>query len=74
MSAQLLSLNATLETDGSVRLLDAPLRLPAPARAVLIVSADRDEPNAATRAAMSEPLDDLPRFASVAELQADLES
>jgi hypothetical protein len=65
-------LKATVQPDGVVKLLQ-PLELDAPAEAVVTVLIPSREPNAETVAAMLEPADKLPRFASAAELLEDLE-
>ncbi len=72
MPATLRTLKATVQPDGVVKLLQ-PLELDAPADAVVTVLIPSREPNAETVAAMLEPVEKLPRFASAAELLEELE-
>ena len=71
MPARLKTIEATVSEDGIVTLAEP---VSGPARAVLtLLIEEQTEPNATTRDAMNEPLEDLPRFASVASLKTDLE-
>ena len=72
MSATLKTVEATVSADGVVTLCE-PVTGPARAVVTLLIE-DPAEPNAATREAMNEPLEGLPRFSSVNALKADLES
>lgn len=73
MGASLKTVDAVVEADGTVRLRH-PMRLSGPTPAVVTLLVRDDEPNEATRAAIEEPLEGLPRFESVAALLQDLES
>ncbi len=71
MSAILKTVEATVAADGTVTLAEP---VAGPARAVLTLIVEEPEPNAATCAAMDEPLAGLPRFTSPEALKAGLES
>ena len=73
MSASLKTLDAVVEVDGTVRLIQ-PVRLSEPAPAVVTILMPDDEPNEATRQAIEEPLAGLPRFKSVDALFQELET
>ena len=76
MSTMLKTIPATVSPDGTVVLSETG-ELDCPADAVVTIAletADAREPNELTRLAMEEPLEGLPRFATVADLKADLES
>ncbi len=73
MAASLKTVDAIVEADGTVRLRQ-PMRLTAPAQAVVTLIVQEDEPNQATRAAIEEPIDGLPRFNDVDTLVRELES
>ena len=73
MAASLRTLGAVVEADGTVRLREQ-VRLSGPATAVVTILVHDDEPNEATRQAMDEPVDGLPRFKSVDALFHELES
>ena len=72
MPATLKTVEATVSEDGTVTLSE-PVTGPARAVVTLLIE-EPSEPNATTREAMNEPPEDLPRFASVDALKADLES
>ncbi len=72
MPATLRTVEATVSEDGTVTLAEP---VTGPARAVLtLLIEEPSEPNSTTREAMNEPHEDLPRFASVDALKADLGS
>lgn len=73
MSASLKTLDAVVEVDGTVRLIQ-PVHLSGPAPAVVTILMPDDEPNEATRQAIEEPLAGLPRFQSVDALFQELET
>ncbi|MEA3209644.1 MAG: hypothetical protein QOE70_2701 [Chthoniobacter sp.] len=73
MAASLKTLDAVVEADGTVRLIQ-PVRLSGPAPAVVTILMAGDEPNEATRRAIEEPLDGLPRFENVDALFQELET
>ena len=70
MSATLKTIAATVSADGTITPAEP---VTGPARAVLTVLVEQPEPNGLTRGAIAEPLEDLPRFDTVAALKADLE-
>ncbi len=70
MPATLKTIDATVSADGTITPAEP---VTGPARAVLTLLVESPEPNQATREAMAEPLEDLPRFATVDALKADLE-
>jgi hypothetical protein len=70
--AILKTVEAIVSEDGTVTLAEP---VTGPARGVLTFLVEEPaEPSATTREAMDEPLENLPRFASVDALKADLES
>ena len=73
MAASLKTLDAIVEVDGSIRLIQ-PVRLSGPATAVVTILMPDDAPNETTRQAIEEPLDGLPRFKSVKALFQELET
>lgn len=73
MSASLKTLDAVVEVDGTVRLIQ-PVRLTGPASAVVTILMPDGEPNEATRQAIEEPLAGLPRFKSIDALFQELET
>ena len=72
MGASLKTVDAVVEADGTVRLRQ-PMRLSGPTSAVVTFLVRDDEPNEATREAIEEPTEGLPRFESVDVLFQDLE-
>jgi len=74
MAGTLQTVKATVEPDGTVRLLQ-PLHLDQATEAVLTFHIEKtDEPNAVTRAALEESTAELKRFDSVESLLADLDN
>jgi hypothetical protein len=76
MSTKLKAIPATVLPDGTVVLSEA-IELDGPATAVVTIvfeTEDAHEPNELTRLVMEEPVEGLPRFATAAELKANLES
>ena len=71
MSASLRTVEATVSPEGIVTLSEPVF---GPARAILTLLVEDSEPNADTRAAMNEPVEGLPRFTTVDDLMAHLES
>ncbi len=73
MAASLKTLDAVVETDGTIRLRQ-PVRLSGPASAVVTILVQDNEPNETTRQAIDEDLAELPRFKSVDALFEELEA
>ena len=73
MAASLKTLDAVVEADGTIRLRQ-PVRLSGPASAVVTILVQDDEPNEATRQAIEERIEGLPRFESVDALFQELET
>lgn len=76
MKTILKAIEATIHPDGSIR-MDRPFAVSEPTRIIVTMACEEKEPNAETRRAMEQCLDGLkgqPRFDTVAELMADLES
>lgn len=73
MGASLKTVEAVVEADGTVRLRQ-PVRLSGPTSAVVTLIVRDDEPNEATRGAIDESIDQLPRFETADALFQELES
>ena len=69
MSASLKAIQATVSEDGVVTLAE---HVTGPCKAVLTLLVEEPVPNAETLAAMNEPDDDLPRYATASEAKAAL--
>ncbi|MGI9087272.1 MAG: hypothetical protein ACR2HH_05960 [Chthoniobacterales bacterium] len=73
MATSLKTVDAVVEADGTVRLRQ-PMHLAGPALAVVTLIVEEDEPNQATREAIAEPTEGLPRFNDVDTLFQELQS
>ncbi len=69
MSASLKAIEATVSADGVITLAEP---VAGPCKAILTLLVENPEPNSTTRAAMDEPIDDLPRYRSALEAKAAL--
>ena len=69
MSASLKSIHATVSKDGVVTLDE---HVSGPCKAVLTLLVEDPNPNAETLAAMNEPSDELPRYATASQAKAAL--
>ncbi len=69
MAAALKTIQATVSADGVVTTQEP---IWGPCGAVVTLLVEEKIPNAVTRAAMDEPTDDLPRYATAAEAKAAL--
>jgi len=72
MSAIVKTFEATIDEEGKIT-TDEPNVINFPARVVVSIAVEKT-PNEVTQKAMAEPLEDLPRFDTVEELLADLNS
>lgn len=70
MQTILKTVEATVAEDGTITPAEP---LTGPARAVVTLLIEQSDPTAVTRAAMAEPLEALPRFATLDELRAELD-
>jgi len=76
MSMTLKAIEATINPDGSIQMEQA-FSVSEPTKVIVTLFCDDEQPNAETQRAMSECLSGLkgqPRFDTVEELMADLES
>lgn len=71
MAAILRTIDASVSADGTITLAET---VTGPAKALLTVLIEESEANEETLEAIAEPLADLPRFASLAALHADLDT
>ena len=76
MGMTLKAIKATINPDGSIQ-MERPFSVSEPTKVIVTVFCDDEQPNAETQRAMKECLSglkDQPRFDSVEDLMADLES